>query len=69
MVEPVVVKVGRYFINLSQLLWAEVNATASDPPRIHLSLIFSRENAINLDLSGQEAERLLQFLAATSHHL
>jgi len=67
--EPIVVKVGRYFINLSNLLWAEVDTTASDPPRIQLSLIFSRENVINLDLSGHEAELLMQFLAATGHHL
>src|SRR4030095_15763547 len=36
--EPIVVKVGRYFINLSNLLWAEVDTTESDPPRTRLSL-------------------------------
>ena len=67
--EPIVVKVGRYFINLSNLLWAEVDTNTSDPPRIHISLIFARENVINLDLSGHDAERLMHFLAATSHQL
>jgi hypothetical protein len=68
--EPHMVRVGGYFINLGNLLWAQATPDAQDPTIQMLLLTFGAgEPPLQLTLSDREASKLLHFLESISQPL
>jgi hypothetical protein len=68
--EPKIVRVGEYFINLSNLLWAQATPSAPDPDVQLLHLTFGAgEPPLQLTLSDSEASKLIHLLESMSQEL
>jgi len=62
-VEPTLVKVGKYFINLNNLFWAEVTVSSQDATKRWIDLTYGD---LRLHLTDEEAEEVIHFLALHS---
>jgi hypothetical protein len=68
--EPKIVRVGDYFMNLGNLLWAHATPSAPDPDVQLLLLTFGAgEPPLQLTLSDSDATKLLRVLDAMSQAL
>jgi len=68
--EPKIVRVGEYFINISNLLWAQATPDAQDPTIQLLLLTFGAgEPPLQLTLTNSDATRLIQRLESMSQEL
>jgi hypothetical protein len=64
--EPNIVRVGRTFINLSTLLWAEVRS-GSEPNKQIIDLIYAQGNQrLACHLTGPEADQVIHHLESQS---
>ena len=61
--EPTLVKVGKYFINLTTLFWAEVTVSSQDATKRWIDLTYGD---LRLHLTDEEAEEVIHFLALHS---
>jgi hypothetical protein len=62
-VEPTIVHVGKYFINLTNLFWAEVTVSSQDATKRWVDLT---SGDLRLHLTDDEADDMMQFLALHS---
>ena len=68
--EPLILRVGEYFINLGNLLWAHATPSATDPDVQLLLLTFgSGEPPLQLTLSDSDATKLIDLLDSISQDL
>jgi hypothetical protein len=68
--EPKMVRVGEYFINIGNLLWAQATPNAQDPTIQLLLLTFGAgEPPLQLTLADSDATRLIQLLESMSQVL
>ena len=68
--EPQIVRVGDYFINISNLLWAQATRSATDPDVQVLLLTFGAgEPPLQLTLSDSDAIKLINLLDSMSQEL
>jgi hypothetical protein len=65
-VEPTIVKAGKYFINLNNLLWAEVTVRSQDSSKRWIDLTYGD---LRLHMINQEAEAVIDFLELHSQAL
>ena len=61
--EPTLVKVGKYFINLTNLFWAEVTVSSQDATKRWIDLTYGD---LRLHLTDEEAEDMMHFLTLHS---
>ena len=61
--EPTLVKVGKYFINLTHLVWAEVTVSSHDATKRRIDLTYGD---LRLHLTDEEAEEVIHILALHS---
>jgi hypothetical protein len=61
--EPRMVRVGKYFINLTNLFWAEVTVSSQDATKRWIDLTYGD---LRLHLTDEEAEEVIHFLALHS---
>ena len=59
--EASLIKIGKYWLNLDALCWAEIYDKFG---KIELGLIYGNrgDNRLQLQLSGEEAQKMIQFL-------
>jgi hypothetical protein len=62
-VEPTIVHVGKYFINLTNLFWAEVTVSSHDATKRWIDLTYGD---LRLHLTDEEAEEMMHVLALHS---
>ncbi len=62
-VEPTLVNVGKYFINLTNLFWAEVTVSSQDATKRWIDLTYGD---LRLHLTDEEAEEVIHFVALHS---
>jgi hypothetical protein len=68
--EPKIVRVGEYFINLGNLLWAHATPSAPDPEVQLILLTFGAgEPPLQLTLADSDATKLLRLLDSMSQEL
>ena len=68
--EPHMVRVGDYFINLGNLLWAQAPPSATDPDVQLLVLTFGAgEPPLQLTLADRDATKLMHLFASMSQEL
>ena len=61
--EPRIVKVGKYFINLNNLLWAEASVSSKYPSKKWVDLTYGD---VRLHIEDHDAGELIDFLALNS---
>jgi hypothetical protein len=66
--ELTIVQVGDYFINLNNLLWAQIRRHGADPNKTLLLLAFSEDvsGSGQITIEGTQADRLIDFLKSNS---
>jgi hypothetical protein len=70
LMEPKILRVGEYFINLGNLLWAQATRSATDPDVQVLLLTFGAgEPPLQLTLSDSDATKLIDLLDSMSQGL
>jgi hypothetical protein len=68
--ESKILRVGEYFINLDNLLWAHATPSATDPAVQLLLLTFGAgEPPLQLTLSDSDAIKLIDLLGSISQEL
>ena len=68
--EPTLVRVGDYFINLGNLLWAQATPSATDPEVQLLLLTFGAgEPPLQLTLADSDATKLMHLFESMSQEL
>jgi hypothetical protein len=68
--ESKIVRVGEYFINIGNLLWAQATPSATDPEvQLILSTFGAGEPPLQLTLSENDATKLIHFLESMSQEL
>ena len=68
--EPKILRVGEYFINLANLLWAQATCSATEPDVQLLLLTFGAgEPPLQLTLSDSDATKLIHLLNSMSQEL
>jgi hypothetical protein len=67
-VEPRMVKIGKYYINLSNLSFAEVGSTRLEPGKRWIDLTFNSDDA-EMRLIDEDAEKIIAFLTLNSQEL
>lgn len=68
--EPKIVRVGEYFINISNLLWAHATSSATDPDVQLILITFGAgEPPLQLTLSDSDATKLVHLLESMSQEL
>ena len=68
--EPKIVRVGEYFINIGNLLWAHASPSAPDPEVQLILLTFGAgEPPLQLTLSDSDATKLIHLLESMSQEL
>ena len=68
--EPKIVRVGEYFINIGNLLWAQATPSATDPEVQLLLLTFGAgEPPLQLTLSDSDATKLMHLFESMSQEL
>ena len=70
--EPKIVAIGDYFVNLNNLLWAEtIHQNASGESKEFITMLFTvvNENPITLTLSSPWAQTMIEYLRANSEML
>jgi hypothetical protein len=68
--ESKIVRVGEYFINIGNLLWAQATPSATDPEVQLILLTFGTgEPPLQLTLSENDATKLIHFLESMSQEL
>jgi hypothetical protein len=68
--EPKIVRVGDYFINIGNLLWAQATPSATDPEVQLMLLTFGPgEPPLQLTLADSDATKLIHLLESMSQEL
>jgi len=68
--EPKIVRVGEYFINIDNFLWAQTTPDARDPTVQLILLTFGAgEPPLQLTLSDSDATKLIHLLESMSQEL